>query len=100
MNEDETLMTDGAEAETGKKRRGGRKVKAEGQEAAAAKALAVYVQYQESEVEVDELIERAREVFREEHKRTPIKELRLYVKPEERAAYYVINDKVDGKLEY
>ena len=97
MNENETLM---AEADETKKRRGGRKAKAEGPEGAAPKALAVFVQYQDTEIEIDDLVERAKSAFREEHKRTPIKELRLYVKPEERAAYYVINDKADGKVDF
>ena len=33
------------------------------------------------------------------HKRTPITSLKLYLKPEENAAYYVINEKDTGKVD-
>ena len=94
MNENETLI-----AEEEPKKRRGRKPKAE-VEAAAGKPETVLVQYPEVEVDIDELKERAKAAFREEKKRTPIKDLKLYIKTDERAAYYVINEKFSGKLEY
>ena len=57
---------------------------------------AVYVQYQETEAEIGALIEAAKADFKTRKKRTPITDLKLYVKPEERAAYYVVNDN-DGE---
>lgn len=52
----------------------------------------VYVQYQESEAEVAALIEAAKADFKTKKKRTRITDLKLYIKPEERAAYYVVNN--------
>ena len=73
---------------------------------AKAKALAmkpvVYVQYQESEAEIDALLEAAKADFKAKKKRTPITDLKLYVKPEERAAYYVVNgdENLTGRIAY
>lgn len=58
------------------------------------------VQYQDSEVNMDTLVEAAKADFHEKKKRTPITDLRLYVKPEERTAYYVINEEYEGKVSY
>ncbi len=72
---------------------------------AATKKLAdnlvpdVYVQYQDWEHSVAEIVEDAKNAFRQEKKRAYITSMKVYIKPEERAAYYVINDKT-GKLEY
>lgn len=93
----------------------GRKPMTEKQKAAAekkraeakAKALAmkpvVYVQYQDSEAEIDALVEAAKADFKANRKRAPlVTDLKLYIKPEERAAYYVINDNENytGKIAY
>ena len=75
---------------------------AKGREEAIEKAAnlkpAVYVQYQGAEIEVGALIEAAKEDFRSEKKRTRVTDLKLYVKPEEQTAYYVINEKFEGKV--
>ena len=60
----------------------------------------VYVQFEGAEAVIDDLIEAAKADFRKEKKRAQIIEFKLYVKPEERAAYYVINGAYDGKIEY
>ena len=92
----------------------GRKPMSEKEKAAAekkradvkARALAmkpvVYVQYQESEAEIGALVEAAKADFKAQRKRTPITDLKLYVKPEERAAYYVVNgdEKLAGRIAY
>ena len=59
----------------------------------------IYVQYQDWERSVGEIVEDAKAAFRQEKKRAYITSMKLYIKPEEHAAYYVINDKT-GKLEY
>ena len=61
---------------------------------------AVYVQFEGAEAVIDDLIEAAKADFRKEKKRARIINFKLYVKPDERAAYYVINDAYDGKIEY
>ena len=42
----------------------------------------------------------AKSGFRQEKKRTPITDLKLYVKPEERTAYYVVNETFNGSVAF
>lgn len=92
------------------KPRGGRKTMSPEEKETAAKARAqekekaqnmcpeIFVQYQGGEISVDALTEAAKEAFHAEKKRTLVTSLRLYVKPEENAAYYVINGEHEGKI--
>ena len=92
------------------KKRPGRKPMTEKQKAAAAKARAeekakaenmkpeVYVQYQDSEAEMFALIDTVKDAFRQQKKRTLITELKIYVKPEEHMAYYVVNGSFTGSV--
>ena len=92
------------------KKRPGRKPMTEEQKAAAAKASAeekakaenmkpeVYVQYQDSEAEMFALIDAVKDAFRQRKKRTLITDLKIYVKPEEHMAYYVINGSFTGSV--
>lgn len=104
--------TTAATTEPEVKKKGGRRPMTAEEKAAAAKARAeskakaenlkpaVIVQFQGSEVELDTLVEAAKADFRQEKKRTPITDLKLYVKPEERTAYYVINEKFNGSVSF
>lgn len=92
----------------------GRKPMTEKEKAAAAKKRAetkakaqnlkpvIYVQYQDSEAEIGALLDAATADFKAKKKRTAITDLKLYIKPEERAAYYVVNGNEDfaGKISY
>ena len=60
----------------------------------------VHVQYQDSDADMQTLIAAAKEDFRAVKKRMRITDMKLYVKPEERTAYYVINDEFSGKVTY
>ena len=92
------------------KKRPGRKPMTEEQKVAAAKARAeekakaenmkpeVYVQYQDSEAEMFALIEAVKDAFRQQKKRTLITDLKIYVKPEEHMAYYVVNGSFTGSI--
>ena len=82
MNE---KMNDGIK----QKRRPGRKPMTAEEKASAA-----------SEVDLDTLVEAAKAGFRQEKKRTPITDLKLYVKPEERTAYYVVNETFNGSVAF
>ena len=105
-------ITDGESAEQPRKRRGGRKpMTAEEKQAAAEKRAAekaqaenlipvVCVQYQDKETDVSALVDAAKADFRRLKKRTRITDLCLYVKPEDGAAYYVINGEYNGKIEF
>ena len=60
---------------------------------------AILVQYSGKEIDTAALTEAAVAQFREMKKRGRILDIRLYVKPEENAAYYVINDVFTGKID-
>ena len=108
----EKKKTDAATAEPEAKKKGGRKPMTAEEKASAAKARAeskakadslkptVIMQFQGTEVEMDALVEAAKADFRQEKKRTPITDLKLYVKPEERVAYYVVNEKFNGSVAF
>lgn len=73
-------------------------------EKAAAKKEAgtpeIYVQFGASESSVQAAVERIRaEYVAQGHRASSIKSLKVYLKPEDNAAYYVINDKVAGRVD-
>lgn len=94
------------------KRRAGRQALTPEEKAAAAKARAeekkkaenmkpeVYVQFQSGEISVDALVDAAKDDFHQTKKRTRVTALKLYIKPEEYTAYYVINDGHEGKITF
>ena len=67
--------------------------------AAVKKVEDVFVQYGEKEVKVAEVVEEAKAAFKEANGRKAIKTVQVYVKPEENAAYYVINSEFTGKVD-
>lgn len=60
----------------------------------------VYVQYYGAEVAVSQLVEAAKADFKANNPKVAIHSLKLYIKPEDHAAYYVVNSKVDGKVDF
>ena len=49
---------------------------------------------------MEEAVEKAKAQFvAEGHRESSIKSLRVYLKPEDGAAYYVINDKIAGRVD-
>ena len=73
------------------------KAKEAGREAVSAVTPMVYIQYGDKEIVCDELIERVRADYKANNKGT-VRSVKLYVKPEENTAYYVINGK-EGKID-
>ncbi len=60
----------------------------------------VYVQFGAGESDVDTIVERIKAEYVEQgHRASAIKDLRVYLKPEDGAAYYVINEKVAGRVD-
>lgn len=60
----------------------------------------VYVQFAGQEAKIDAVIERATQAYvADGHRASSIKSLQVYLKPEESAAYYVINSKYAGKVD-
>lgn len=112
--EAEDAEAKGAEAqeagtEDAPKKRGTRK-KAKEEEKPEAKPSAkkpkeelrpeVCVQFEGQEASLDDIVQRVKDQhIAEGHRAGNIKNLRLYIKPEERAAYYVINEKHDGRVD-
>lgn len=59
----------------------------------------VYFEYAGQQILSSEIISKIEEAFKAEgHRISTIKDLRVYVNPEEQRAYYVINDKAEGKF--
>ena len=59
----------------------------------------VFMEYGGLQVEEKEVIAKVNEAWVSEgNKIKDIKELKLYLKPDEFAAYYVINDDISGKI--
>ena len=73
------------------------KAKEASREAVSAVTPMVYIQYGDKEIVCDELVERARVDYKANNKGT-VRSVKLYVKPEENTAYYVINGK-EGKID-
>ena len=60
----------------------------------------VFVQFAGEEYSVEEVMEKAKAAYvAEGHRAAAIKSVRLYIKPEERKAYYVINEKAAGSID-
>lgn len=69
--------------------------------AAAKKSEEIFVQFGGSEWSVAELKEAAKAAYvAEGHRASSIKKLAVYIKPEERKAYYVINEKDTGSIDF
>ena len=80
--------------------------KAEAKKAPAKKTAAkkevkanVVLQFAGQEANMDVVVANAKNAFiAEGHKESEIKEIQIYVKPEEYAAYYVINQEFSGRV--
>ncbi len=58
-----------------------------------------FVQFNGREINMEEIAAKAKAAFKENNKRTAVLSCRIYVKPEDNAAYYVINDTYFGRVE-
>lgn len=63
-------------------------------------ALGLYVQYQGVEADMSVIAEAAKAEFKAANKRGRIASLKIYLKPEEHTAYYVINDDFQGQVAF
>ncbi len=57
-----------------------------------------FVQFNGREIDMETISDEAKALFRAENKRTAIISCRVYLKPEDNAAYYVINDTFFGRI--
>lgn len=76
------------------------KVRAAEKEKADNLKPAVIMQYQGCDVDLGVLVDAAKADFHMTKKRTLVTELKLYVKPEDHMAYYVINGTYEGKVPF
>jgi ElaB/YqjD/DUF883 family membrane-anchored ribosome-binding protein len=61
----------------------------------------IYVQYSQHEVRTTDIMDRAKEDYvNKGNKLTDIKEIQVYIKPSDNAAYYVVNHSETGKIEF
>lgn len=56
----------------------------------------VFLQYASKEVNMAEVVESCKAAYRANNPRKQIRSIKIYVKPDENKAYYVINDKESG----
>lgn len=60
---------------------------------------AVILQYAGNDYKVDEVVAKAEAAFKAENKRKAIEDIKVYIKPEENAAYYVVNADFAGRVD-
>lgn len=94
------------------KKKPGRKAMTPKEKEAAAKARAaekakadqmkpeLILQYQGADMDLGALTEAAKTDFHAQKKRTLITSLKLYIKPEEQTAYYVVNETYTGSVTF
>lgn len=63
----------------------------------ATEKVTAYVEFNGRQISTAEIADKVREAYKAENKRGAIKSIEIYVKPEENAAYYVVNGKAEGK---
>lgn len=98
---EETQKTAETKKETMKKeapaKKTAKKAPAKKGEAKTEKIEEIYLQFHGQEIFTKEILERAKQAYVSEgHRESSIKSIRLYIKPEENMAYYVINEKIAG----
>lgn len=76
------------------------KVRAAEKEKALNLKPEVYIQFHDGETDIKTLVEAAKTEFHQTKKRTLVTDLKLYIKPEEHTAYYVINGDFTGKVPF
>ncbi len=68
-------------------------------DAKTEKVEEIYIQFLGQEISTNDILERVKQAYKEEgHRVALIKSMKLYIKPEDGMAYYVINDKHEGKI--
>lgn len=76
------------------------KVRAAEKEKAANLKPELILQYQDCDTDMAALVEAAKADFHKTRKRTLVTDLKLYIKPEDQMAYYVINGVHEGKIPF
>lgn len=100
VEEKKDIKPEAKEASAKKGKPGRKPGKAPAKKKPVEKVEEVYVQFQELEITTKEIVDKAKQIYiAEGHRESSIKSLRLYIKPDEHMAYYVINEKMTGSIE-
>ena len=61
----------------------------------------IYIQYADQEVQIQDVLDKVKEQWTKDmgNEEDDLEELKVYIKPEDNAAYYVINDKLAGRVD-
>ncbi|WP_051208713.1 DUF6465 family protein [Butyrivibrio sp. WCD3002] len=65
----------------------------------ATSKIKIELQYADKNITQDELVERAKAACEADYGVKGVKDMQLYVKPEENKAYYVVNNKMTGSID-
>ena len=57
----------------------------------------VILQFAGEDFKIDDIVEKAKDAFKAENKRKAVDDIKVYLKPEDKAAYYVVKS---GESEY
>lgn len=87
-----------ATAETAKKAASTAKKAVKSAEKKATKKADLILQFAGAEYDVTDVAKRAEEAFKATGSTTTIKSLKVYLKPEDRTAYYVVNETITGSF--
>ena len=61
----------------------------------------IFVQYNQHEIRTTDIMDKAKDDYlRKGNKLSDIKEIQVYIKPSDNAAYYVVNHSETGKIEF
>ncbi len=63
----------------------------------ATEKVTAYVEFGGKQISTAEIADKVRAAYKAEGNKAVIKSIEIYVKPEENAAYYVVNGKAEGK---
>lgn len=99
-NEPKIKRKPGRQPMTAEEKEAAAKIRAAEKEKADNLRPELHMQYQDSDIEISALVEAAKADFHKAKKRTLVTDLRLYIKPEEHTAYYVINGTFEGKVSF
>ena len=89
----------GAAAKSGKK--SAAKVKKTAVKAVKEKVQPkVILEFYEHNADLNAVVDRVKSIYvADGHRESSIKSMQVYIKPEENSAYYVINDKINGRID-
>ncbi|MCI8875327.1 MAG: hypothetical protein HFI77_04590 [Lachnospiraceae bacterium] len=60
----------------------------------------VILEFYEHNADLNAVVDRVKSIYvADGHRESSIKSMQVYIKPEENSAYYVINDKINGRID-